>query len=831
MAGEKILIIDPNVDLQQNVVEQILIPHGFKSLQAYSQNEGVKLAIAKSPDLLLLHLPLDSVVQLLQRLAQTGRLIPSILMIEQASPSVPVEFLRLSVQDYVTQPFATEEMLQAIQRVLAQETRALNYQQLAQDLNEFNQVLEQRVKKFSVILGTGGSANAIEDLDSVLNRVTEAAMSVTKADTGYLFLIDGKTDELRLRAAQNLSKTQAEVFRPQNEDSIPRSVVRSGKPILLSGSNGQYIEFKSGYPIKSLLNVPLKVDERVIGVLGVDNQTSNARFSLVDLRHLTELAEMTGTAVVNARQYVEARREIARHIEEVATLQAVTSELSYVTDFNMGAQLALSLALKATNAEAGVLAWAPEEEQGPIRYVTQGNLGEMASLQVSGTAKNRWWDEQALREVIQSGQSAFIFDLGRSGNGKGNRKERLQARSRLTVPMRRGSKVMGAINLESSLPNAFAQEDLQFVTSIADQVVIALEGAFLQEKAESERERLSLLMSAVDNGVWLVDADLRLMAQNEAASQMVDWSEAEVVGRRVCDFEMSNGEAAHGLCQLLSQAIEKRQPISFNEGVLLTKRNGSSILVKVKIAPVVREEGVMGAICAFHPSKKADEQVRFEFANMAAHLLRTPLASILASVDLLLNSELKVGEQRAMLDQMREQSQRMREFVRELLEMSRLEAGIVRVYAEPVALSPLIDRVLGLVRQEEPHHGFSLSIAGALPIVTADLAKTELVLVNLLRSAVSRCSNSGHITLEVETHQDEVVISIADDGEAIPIAQLDRIFSQFYPIDSASGSMMSSYHLGLYTTRRLIELQNGRVWVESQPGKGSRFSFSLPVWG
>jgi PAS domain S-box-containing protein len=830
VAGEKILIVDPNVELQQNVVEQILIPHSYKPLQAYSQNEGVKLAIAKSPDLLLLHLPLDSVVQLLQRLAQTGHLLPSILMIEQASPCVPVEFLQLSVQDYVIQPFTTEDMLQAIQRVLAQEMRVLNYQQLAQDLNEFNQVLEQRVKKFGAILGSGGSANSMEDLDSVLNRVTEAAMSVTKADTGYLFLIDEKTDELRLRAAQNLSKTQAEVFRTQNEDSISRSVLRSGKPILLSGSNGQYIEFKSGYPIKSLLNVPLKVDERVIGVLGVDNQTSNARFSLVDLRYLTELAEMAGTAVVNARQYAEARQEIARHIEEVATLQAVTSELSYVTDFNMGAQLALSLALKATNAEVGVLAWAPEEEQSPIRYVTQGNPGEMASVQGSRPPKNHWWDEQALREVIQSGQPTFIFDLGRPANDKRNGKGRLQARSRLTVPMRRGGKVMGAINLESSLPNAFTQEDIQFVTSIADQVVITLEGAFLQEKAESERDRLSLLMSAVDNGVWLVDADLRLMAQNEAASQMLDWSEAEVVGRRICDFEISNGEAAHGLCQLLSQAIEKQHQISFNEGVLLTKRNGSSILVKVKIAPVVREEGVMGAICAFHPSKKADEQVRFEFANMAAHLLRTPLASIQASVDLLLNSELSVEEQRAMLDQMREQSQRMREFVRELLEMSRLEAGIVRVYAEPVALSPLIDRVLGLIRQEEPRHSFSLSVGGALPIVTADLAKTELILVNLLRSAVSRCLNNGHIALEVETHHEEVVVSIADDGEAIPIAQLDRIFSQFYPIDSTIGSMMSSYHLGLYTTRRLIELQNGRVWVESQPGKGSRFSFSLPVW-
>ncbi|HXV99325.1 MAG TPA: GAF domain-containing protein, partial [Anaerolineae bacterium] len=720
------------------------------------------------------------------------------------------------------------DILQAVRRVLARETRSLNYHQLTEDLTGFNQNLEQRVQEFEAVLGTGAAAGSLEDLDSVLNRVTEAAISVTGADTGYLFVLDGKTDLLRLRAAQNLSKAQAEAFGKQLEDSIARTIVRSGKPILLSGSSGQYLELKTNYPVKSLLNVPLKADERVIGVLGVDNQTSNGRFSLVDLRRLTELADMAATAVVNAGQYTEARQEIARHIEEVATLQAVAGQLSDVTDFNVGAQLALSLALKATNAEAGVLAWGQGERQSSMLYVLQGNLNGPTG-EGNGTS-DRWWDDQILREVIKSGQPVLSYDLGHRGNGKGSGRGQSYARSRLAVPMRRGNKVVGAINLESSQPNAFSQEDLQFVTSVADQVVIALEGAMLQETAESERERLSLMMAAVDNGVWLVDADLRVIAQNEAASEMLGWSEAEVVGRSACEFEPANDDSLQGLCQLLSQAIEKRQRISFNEGVLLARKSGGPVLVKVRIVPVVRESGIMGAICAFHLSKKGDEHIRFEFANMASHLLRTPLTSIQASIDMLLSSELDAEEQRVMLDRLREQSQRMREFVKELLEMSRLEAGIVRVYAEPVVLSPLIDRVFGLIQYEEPGHKFSLSLANALPIVAADLAKTELILINLLRNAVSHCPSGGHITLEVETDADEVIISVADDGEAIPLAQLDRIFSQFYPIDSTSGTMMSTYHLGLYSTKRLIELQNGRVWVESQPGQGSQFSFSLPIW-
>lgn len=830
MAGEKVLIVDSNVELVENIAEEILTPHGFKPLLAYSQNEGVKLAVAKSPQVLLLHLPLDSAMQLLQRIAQTGRLIPAILMVEQESALISIEALRLRVQDYVAAPFTAENILQVVRRVLAHEAPAISYQQLTEDLTGFNQTLEQRAKEFGSVLNTGGPGGSLEDLDSALNRVTEAAVSITGADSGYLFVLDKETEALRLRAAQNLSKVQAEVFATQLEDSIARSIVRSGKPILLSGSSGQFLDLKTIYPVKSLLNVPLKADEQIIGVLGVDNQTSNARFSLVDLRRLTELGEMAATAVINARQYSEARQEIGRHIEEVATLQAIASQLSDITDFNIGAQLALSLALNTTNAEAGVLAWSGDGPRNPTHYILQGNLNPVSKAKTNGATQERWWDEQILQEVIRSGQPVLSYDLSHRINGKGRDKSRNYTRSRLVVPMRRGNKILGAINLESTQPNTFSQEDLQFVTSLADQVVIALESALLQEKAESEQERLSLMMEAVDNGVLLVDANLRLMAQNEAASQMLGWSEAEMVGHPICEFEANHDDASSALCQLLSQALEKRQRIIGNDVTLLAKKNGPSLPVKVRIVPIVREGVVMGAICAFHLSKKGDEHIRFEFANMASHLLRTPLTSIQTVVDLLLSSELDAEEQRVMLDKLREQSQRMREFVKELVEMSRLEAGIVRVYAEPVALSPLLERVLGLIRYEEPQHVFSLTLTDTLPIVAADLAKTELVLINLLRNGVNRCPNGGHITLDIETEEDEVIISVADDGEAIPLAQLDRIFSQFYPVESANGVLMSTYHLGLYSTKRLIELQNGRVWVESQPEKGSRFSFSLPVW-
>jgi two-component system NtrC family sensor kinase len=119
---------------------------------------------------------------------------------------------------------------------------------------------------------------------------------VTGAEEGYLLLADEETGELRLRAAQNLGENQAQGFSLRIEDPIAVTVVDAGRPMLLSGDGAQNLKVKTGYLVKSLLNVPLKVNGRVIGVLGVDNQISGSQFTQTHLRRLTALADLVATA-------------------------------------------------------------------------------------------------------------------------------------------------------------------------------------------------------------------------------------------------------------------------------------------------------------------------------------------------------------------------------------------------------------------------------------------------------------------------------------------------------------------------------------------------------
>ena len=367
--------------------------------------------------------------------------------------------------------------------------------------------------------------------------------------------------------------------------------------------------------------------------------------------------------------------------------------------------------------------------------------------------------------------------------------------------------------------------------SIKNMLAIEPDTVPLSKQIDLDWEYLLPFLESVNNAIWLVDANLRLVAQNRVAGEIVGWS-SEAVGRSICDLFPSGNGVSCELHELLSQTLEKQQPHPFDKDILLATKNNQRILVGGKISPVVRQRQTVGAVCAFWKvtPELGNKYLRFEFADMASHLLRTPLSIIQTSIDLLINAKLDADERQAMLIRMRKQNQRLKVFVNELLKMLRLETEGMQASVESVALLPLIERVLNLVRYEQPHHVFNLAATDTLPMVKVDPTKTELILLNLLLSAVRRCPEGGHITVVSEQNTVEVIISVVDDGESIPEKLLDRAFLQFYPVDDGGGKMPSTYQLGLYTTKKFVELQKGRIWAESWPGQGSKFSFSMPVW-
>lgn len=356
----------------------------------------------------------------------------------------------------------------------------------------------------------------------------------------------------------------------------------------------------------------------------------------------------------------------------------------------------------------------------------------------------------------------------------------------------------------------------------------------IQYHPKTSQQNLFQLIEVVNHPVWLVDSNLCVIRQNEAAKKMMGWSANDILNHSIRDIVVPPNESLQMLANFIDEAINQSSTISFSDGLTLPRKNGSSVLIAGKAMPILQGDQPTGAICTFWELFPGKDEIylRHEFANMASHLFRTPLSYIQASTDFLTSSELDLQEQQTILCKMRVQSQRLANYTNELLKLLRLENDDAVTCVEAVELLPHIKRILNSIEAEKLRHIFSLvnPKASAIPTVAADPIKIEIILLNLLLNAVRRCPSGGAIKVEIKLQATEVVVSVSDDGEFIPARQLRRVFWQFYPVDDDLDKMPSTYNLGLYNTKRLVELQNGRIWAESYPGQYSQFSFSLPIW-
>jgi len=229
------------------------------------------------------------------------------------------------------------------------------------------------------------------------------------------------------------------------------------------------------------------------------------------------------------------------------------------------------------------------------------------------------------------------------------------------------------------------------------------------------------------------------------------------------------------------------------------------------------------------------EDLRSTFTSMLVHDLRAPLAVIKGYVDLLeVRSAGPLSDKQARyLKATREASERMMRLIGDILDLSKLEAGKLSIERQPVDVAQFVaemaERFQPLAAQRAIH--LEVRVPNGLRPVPADARRIEQVLMNLLSNALKFTPKGGAITLDVVDRKDHVDIAVADTGPGIPQEELPLLFEKFGQTSSAKSAAGPGTGLGLVICRHLVEAHGGRIWVESEVGKGSRFVFSLPGGG
>jgi len=209
-----------------------------------------------------------------------------------------------------------------------------------------NRQLQRRLTDLGTLYAIGQAVAAVLDLEKLLNRVVEAAVYLTRADDGGLFLVDQESGELYLTAAKGFGQEQAQGMRLRVDDSLVGQVVKSGKPLRVSAAPGEeHLKIQTGYLVRSLLYVPLRVKRRVIGVLGVANRARNYSFTQDDQFRLSALADYAAISIENARLHEATQEIVAAEIlkQTVVTLSHYIN--NPLTALAMSAQT-LALAVK-----------------------------------------------------------------------------------------------------------------------------------------------------------------------------------------------------------------------------------------------------------------------------------------------------------------------------------------------------------------------------------------------------------------------------------------------------------------------------------------------------
>lgn len=321
MAGEKILIIDDSALSREFLVEAVLKPGGYAPLALDSLKAGVHVAAEQQPDLIILSMqtPGFDRLDLLGQFVRNGRAIPVILTTEHRSDPSTAEAYRRGARDVLVAPFEPGQVKHSIERVLAEERLRRERDELAAQLAQTRRQMGQQLQELNALYTIGKAATGALDLEQLLTQVVQVAANVTGAEQGLLLLLDESGRELYLRAASNVDEALVRKLRVRVDDSILGRVIKSGRPVSLAGPALQ--EAASWYPVKALLYVPLIVPpDRIIGVLGVSNQTSERNLAERDVFLLSAMADYVAVAIENARLLSAAESERSK-------LQAVLNDV------------------------------------------------------------------------------------------------------------------------------------------------------------------------------------------------------------------------------------------------------------------------------------------------------------------------------------------------------------------------------------------------------------------------------------------------------------------------------------------------------------------------
>jgi PAS domain S-box-containing protein len=371
-------------------------------------------------------------------------------------------------------------------------------------------------------------------------------------------------------------------------------------------------------------------------------------------------------------------------------------------------------------------------------------------------------------------------------------------------------------------------------------IIVVFRDVTERKRTEHTRAWLASIVESSDDAIVGKSLDGSVTSWNPAATRLFGYEVAEIIGKpitTIIPLELHAEEV-----EILAR-LRRGERIDHYETVRLA-RDGRRIDVSLTISPIRDEEGaVIGAskIARDITRRKRNERLlreadrkKDEFLATVAHELRNPLAPICAAAELLRHSRSLEPELRAATAILERQARHMRHLVDDLLDMSRITSGRIRLQPEPIELGELLQGVIDTYRQsaETTRQRITLATAGAPVHVSGDRTRLMQIFANILHNAVKYTPPGGMIEITLRAENRQAVVGVRDNGMGIPPAMLEYVFEPFAQLDRSFEHADAGVGIGLTLAKRLIELHQGRIEARSAGrGKGTEILIHLATTG
>jgi NtrC-family two-component system sensor histidine kinase KinB len=661
------------------------------------------------------------------------------------------------------------------------------------------------------------------DLRTVLQRVLFEAMRNVGCERASIVVLDdsGKPVDATIVYGQQFHEHTTQQLRETVERGLAGWVISNRKPALIPDTTrderwlrrpDDAIE-KTG--AKSAICVPLLARERLVGVLTLVHSIPNA-FTEEHLELMQAIADQAGVAVLNARLYTESQRQ-ARVMTALAEGAA-----SINTSLRMEEvlQRILNQAMHALQVETAAVALTdPLTGELVFRAATGQNAGNIIDRRVPiGQGVIGLVAREGRGMVVPSASADKRFTEADRFGG-------IRAQAVAIAPIQTQAGVIGVLEAINPVSGTFDPDALLVMTGLGSLAGTTIQNAQFYERLNAAHQRYRELFEDSIDPILITDWTGKILEANRQAIQLSGFSDEELRSQTIDQLhDVNDLRVGAGF-----EALRDGEP--FNYESLLRKKEGGSVPVEVHVRRVEFEQSdsIQWMLRDITERKNLDA-LREDLMAMIYHDLRSPLANVVSSLEVLSDMvDEKDESAHSMLGIAANSTARIQRLVDSLLDLNRLEAGqpvADQKMADPFALvqqalkdvAPAAEGRRQKVKSDLPKH---------LPLIWVDADMTRRMLVNLLENAIKFTPTEGLIRVGAKQDGEWLQFHVRDNGPGIPPADQERIFEKFTRM--RGNDRPGGLGVGLAFCRLAVQGHGGRIWVESQPGEGAIFHFTLPL--